>query len=159
EHDMLVEMSKEDLLTVCKHDSVSVPVNQDVVKYEHVMHLVSEVHGTLKENKTSFDALQACLPAGTLSGFPRKRAMQIINEIEKERRGFYGGGVGYVSFHGDINFAIAIRSLVIKGERAYLQTGAGIVKDSDPEAEYAETLHKAKSLTNLMSSIEEEVVS
>ncbi|HLS66977.1 MAG TPA: chorismate-binding protein [Pseudogracilibacillus sp.] len=158
EHDMLVQMSKEDLSTVCEKESVRVPVEKQVVTYEHVMHLASEVHGTLRANKTSIDALQACLPAGTLSGFPRERAMQIINDIEKERRGFYGGGVGYVSYNGDINFAIAIRSLVIKDKKAYLQTGAGIVKDSVPESEYAETIHKAKSLTNLIKKTKEEVV-
>lgn len=158
EHDMLVQMSKEDLFHVCDEKTVHVPVHKQVVKYEHVMHLVSEVHGMLRKDKTSLDALQVCLPAGTLSGFPRERAMQIINDIEKERRGFYGGGVGYISYNGDINFAIAIRSLVIKDKKAYLQTGAGIVKDSVPENEYAETIHKAKSLTNLMKETKEEVV-
>lgn len=149
EHDMLVELSKTDLSVVCKKESIHVPVYKDVVKYEHVMHIVSEVHGLLKENKTSMDALIACLPAGTVSGSPKERAMQIINEIETERRGFYAGGIGYISFNHDINLAIAIRSIVVKETKAYLQTGAGIVSDSSPLNEYLETLQKAKSLTNL----------
>ena len=149
EHDMLVELSKTDLSTVCKKESIHVPVYKDVVKYEHVMHIVSEVHGLLKESKTSMDALIACLPAGTVSGSPKERAMQIINEIETERRGVYAGGIGYISFNHDINLAIAIRSIVVKETKAYLQTGAGIVSDSSPLNEYLETLQKAKSLTNL----------
>jgi len=149
EHDMLVELSKADLANICSKASIQVPVYKDVVKYEHVMHIVSEVHGELKKDKTSMDALVACLPAGTVSGSPKVRAMQIINEMETERRGFYAGGIGYISFNHDINLAISIRSLVIKDKRAYLQTGAGIVADSVPEKEYLETLHKAKSLTNL----------
>lgn len=153
EHDMLVELSKTDLANICTKPSIQVPVYKDVVKYEHVMHIVSEVHGLLKKDKTSMDALIACLPAGTVSGSPKIRAMQIINEMETKRRGFYAGGIGYISFNHDINLAISIRSLVIKDKRAYLQTGAGIVADSIPEKEYLETLHKAKSLTNLNKTI------
>lgn len=149
EHNMLVDLSKADLKNVCDDKSIHVPVYKEVVKYEHVMHIVSEVHGTLKENNSSIDALIACLPAGTVSGSPKVRAMQIINEIETERRGFYAGGIGYITFNHDINLAISIRSIVVKEGRAYLQTGAGIVADSIPEYEYLETLHKAKSLTNL----------
>ncbi|HLQ94810.1 MAG TPA: anthranilate synthase component I [Pseudogracilibacillus sp.] len=149
EHNMLVDLSKEDFQNLCQADSIHVPVYQDVTRYEHVMHLVSEVHGTLKPNQSSMDALIACLPAGTVSGSPKTRAMQIINEIETAKRGFYAGGIGYISFNHDINFAIAIRSLVVKNQKAYLQVGAGIVEDSVPEKEYEETLHKAKSLTNL----------
>ena len=117
------------------------------------MHIVSEVHGTLKEGQSSFDALIACLPAGTVSGMPKQRAMQIINELETEKRGVYAGGIGYISFNHDINLAIAIRSLIVKDGNAYLQTGAGIVTDSIPEKEYEETLHKAKSLTNINGKI------
>src|SRR5690625_281313 len=149
EHDMLVDLSKADLEKICAAHSIDVPVNLEVVKYEHVMNIVSEVHGTLKENKSSIDALIACLPAGTVSGSPKVRAMQIINEIETEHRGFYAGGIGYITFNHDINLAISIRSLVIKDEIAHLQTGAGIVKDSIPEKEYEETLHKARSLMEL----------
>lgn len=149
EHHMLVQLSKTDLKEICEPSSIHVPVYKDVMKYEHVMHIVSEVHGTLKENCSSIDALIACLPAGTVSGSPKVRAMQIINEIEDERRGFYAGGIGYITFNHDVNLAISIRSLVVKDNYAYLQTGAGIVADSNPESEYMETLHKAKSLTNL----------
>lgn len=149
EHEMLVHASKEELLHICEKDSIDVPVYMDVVKYEHVMHIVSEVHGTLQDDKSSIDALIACLPAGTVSGSPKVRAMQLINEIETERRGFYAGGIGYITFNHDVNLAISIRSLVVKDGRAYLQTGAGIVADSVPETEFLETLHKAKSLTNL----------
>lgn len=149
EHEMLVELSKRDLEKVCELQSIHIPVLKDVVKYEHVMHIVSEVHGTLREDKSSFDALIACLPAGTVSGLPKERAMQIINELETEKRGVYAGGIGYISFNHDINLAIAIRSLIVKDGKAYLQTGAGIIDDSIPEKEYEETLQKAKSLTNI----------
>lgn len=149
EHEMLVERSIKDFTPICEPGSIHVPVHKQIVKYEHVMHIVSEVHGTLKEDCTSIDALVACLPAGTVSGSPKQRAMQIISEIEQKRRGVYAGGIGFISFEHDINLAIAIRSLVVKDGKAYLQTGAGIVADSVPEREYEETIHKAKSLTNL----------
>lgn len=149
EHKMLVDLSKRDLEAICPNETIDIPVYMDIVKYEHVMHIVSEVHGTLKEDMSSIDALIACLPAGTVSGSPKERAMQIINEIETVRRGVYAGGIGFISFAHDINLAIAIRSLVIKDGRAYAQTGAGIVADSVPEMEFYETLQKAKSLTNL----------
>lgn len=146
EHEMLVELSKQELRVTCKEHSIHVPVYMNVEKYEHVMHLVSEVHGELKTNFTSFDALFECLPAGTVSGSPKDRAMEIINELEETKRGFYGGGIGYISFNHDLNIALAIRSLVVKENKAFLQVGAGIVKDSIPENEYMETMNKAKSL-------------
>jgi len=149
EHEMLVALSQTDLEKLCVKNSITTPIYKQIEKYEHVMHIVSEVHGTLRDDVSSIDALIACLPAGTVSGSPRIRAMQIINEIEHIRRGFYAGGVGYITFNHDINLAIAIRSLVVKNNKAYLQTGAGIVAQSIPEKEYEETLHKAKSLTNL----------
>lgn len=149
EHEMLVELSKRDFYDICELNSIHVPVYMDVVKYEHVMHIVSEVHGTLKDGATSLDALVACLPAGTVSGSPKARAMQIINELETVKRGVYAGGIGFISFSHDINIAIAIRSLVIKDEKAYLQAGAGIVIDSVPKKEFEETLQKARSLTNM----------
>src|SRR5699024_8748461 len=149
EHEMLVELSKADLKNICDHTSIHVPIYKQIEKYEHVLHIVSEVHGVLKEKVSSLDALIACLPAGTVSGSPRERAMQIINTIEERKRGVYAGGIGYISFNHDINLAIAIRSLVIKDEKAYLQVGAGIVAPSIPEKEYEETLHKARSLTNI----------
>ncbi len=149
EHDMLVDLSKRDLSTICNNESITLPVYKQIERYQHVMHIVSEVHGTLLENKSSIDALIACLPAGTVSGAPKTRAMQIINEIETTKRGFYAGGVGYITYNHDVNLAISIRSLVIKNKMAHLQTGAGIVKDSIPEKEYEETLHKARSLMEL----------
>ena len=149
EHDMLVNLSKTDLSTICTEKSITLPVYKQIEKYQHVMHIVSEVQGTLLENKSSIDALIACLPAGTVSGAPKTRAMQIINDIEDTKRGFYAGGVGYITYNHDLNLAISIRSLVIKDKTAHLQTGAGIVKDSIPEKEYEETLHKARSLMEL----------
>lgn len=149
EHEMLVRLSKDDLAPICEGDSIDVPVYMDVVKYEHVMHIVSEVHGSLRKELSPFDALLACLPAGTVSGAPKERAMQVINGLEDTRRGVYAGGIGFVSFNRDINLAIAIRSLVMKDDKAYLQVGAGIVKDSVPEDEFAETLQKARSLMEM----------
>lgn len=149
EHEMLVQLSRDDLLPVCDVESIELPVYMDVVQYEHVMHIVSELHGVLRDGASSLDALLACLPAGTVSGAPKARAMQIINELESVRRGPYAGGIGFISFSHDINLAITIRSLVVKDERAYLQVGAGIVKDSVPESEFEETLHKARSLMDI----------
>lgn len=146
EHQMLVELSKQDLSRVCEVGSISTPTYMTVEKYQHVMHIVSEVHGKLKSKCTSIDALQACLPAGTVSGSPKGKAMQLINQLEEKRRGVYGGGIGYINFNHNLNMALAIRSLIIKNDTAYLQVGAGIVRDSIPEKEYEETLHKARSL-------------
>jgi anthranilate synthase component 1 len=146
EHRMLIELSKSDLRKICEANSIEVPTYMEVEKYQHVMHIVSEVKGKLKDNHTSFDALISCLPAGTVSGSPKIRAMQIINDLEEKKRGAYAGGIGYINFNHDINIALAIRSLVVKENYAYLQTGAGIVFDSTPKKEYEETMHKAKSL-------------
>src|SRR5690625_2120524 len=146
EHEMLVSLSKDDLRQICDPGSITVPTYMNVEMYQHVMHIVSEVHGVLKTDLTSLDALIASLPAGTVSGSPKVRAMQIINEIEDTKRGFYGGGIGYINFNHDLNMALSIRSLIIKDDYAYLQTGAGIVRDSIPEDEFHETLHKARSL-------------
>ncbi|MBP1948561.1 anthranilate synthase component I [Virgibacillus litoralis] len=146
EHRMLVDLSRNDLGRVCEINSISVPTYMTVEKYQHVMHMVSEVHGKLTSRFSSIDALISCLPAGTVSGAPKIRAMQIINDLETLKRGVYAGGVGYISFNYDMNIALTIRSLVVKNNYAYLQAGAGIVYDSDPETEYNETLHKARSL-------------
>ncbi|HLS60004.1 MAG TPA: anthranilate synthase component I [Virgibacillus sp.] len=146
EHEMLVSLSKDELTQICDPDSMTTPTYMNVEMYQHVMHIVSEVHGVLKPDQTSLDALIASLPAGTVSGSPKVRAMQIINELEDTKRGFYGGGIGYINFNHDLNMALAIRSLIIKADYAYLQTGAGIVHDSNPEDEFHETLHKARSL-------------
>ncbi|WP_174615624.1 anthranilate synthase component I [Virgibacillus ihumii] len=149
EHQMLVDLSRNDFERVCNKDTITVPAYMHVKKYEHVMHMVSEVHGELNPSHSSIDVLLACLPAGTVSGAPRTRAMQIINELENTRRGAYGGGIGYINFNHDLNFALAIRSLMINDNKAYLQAGAGIVLESDPEKEYYETMHKARSLMEI----------
>lgn len=149
EHEMLVKLSQDDLEHVCLEDSITIPVHKKVELFQHVMHIVSEVHGVLRSDLTSLDVLIASLPAGTVSGSPKHRAMQIINELETIKRGFYGGGVGYINFNHDLNLALAIRSLIIKDQTAYLQTGAGIVIDSDPETEYMETIYKAQSLVEI----------
>jgi len=146
EHKMLVDLSRNDLGKVCEIGSIELPTFMKVEKYQHVMHIVSEVKGQLRKDISSIDALVSCLPAGTVSGAPKIRAMQIINELEEKRRGAYGGGVGFINFQHDLNMALTIRSLIIKDKKAYLQAGAGIVYDSSPEKEYQETLHKAKSL-------------
>lgn len=146
EHEMLIERCKLDLANVCKSASITVPRYLYIQKYEHVVHIVSDVTATLKENYTSLDALLACLPAGTVSGSPKVKAMQLISELENKKRGVYGGGIGYINFNHDINFALAIRMLTIQRGTAYLQAGAGIVAQSVPEKEYEETMHKAKSI-------------
>src|SRR5690625_6050422 len=120
----------------------------NIEMYQQVMHIVSEFHGVLKTDLTSLDALIASLPAGTVSGSPKVRAMQIINEIEDTKRGFYGGGIGYINFNHDQNMALSIRSLIIKDDYAYLQTGAGIVRDSIPEDEF----HRSEEHTSELQS-------
>ncbi len=146
EHKMLVDLSRNDLGRVCRVGSISIPKYMTIERYQHVMHIVSEVQGTLLAGYSGLDALAATLPAGTVSGAPKIRAMQIINDLEKERRGVYAGAVGYLNMNGDVDLALAIRTMVIKDNKAYVQAGAGIVFDSDPAAEYQETLNKAKSL-------------
>ncbi|GIN88294.1 anthranilate synthase component I [Heyndrickxia sporothermodurans] len=146
EHKMLVDLSRNDLGRVCIPGSITVSKYMEVEKYQHVMHIVSEVQGSLKDEYSGLEALISCLPAGTVSGAPKIRAMQIINELEQRKRGVYAGAIGYINVNGDLDFALAIRTLVIKEGIAYLQAGAGIVHDSIPEQEYIETMNKAKSL-------------
>lgn len=146
EHRMLMDLGRNDFNKVAKPGTMTIPSYMQVEKYEHVMHIVSEVQCELRDDKSSIDALIACLPAGTVSGAPKVRALQLVNEIEGKRRGVYGGGIGYIGFNRNLNMALAIRSLVVKESIAYLQVGAGIVYDSDSESEYEETLHKARSL-------------
>lgn len=145
EHRMLLDLGRNDLGRVCEFGSVTIEKNMVVERYKHVMHLVSEVGGRLKNPHTSIDALIACLPAGTVSGAPKIRAMEVINELETVKRGIYSGAVGYFSGNGNMDFALAIRTMVIKDGYAYIQAGAGIVHDSIPEKEYEETLHKLKA--------------
>ena len=147
EHIMLLDLGRNDVGSVSQYDSVSIDEKMVIEKYSHVMHITSSVSGKLRSDKNAFDGLRACLPAGTLSGAPKVRAMEIIDELEQTRRGPYGGAVGYINFSGDINTCITIRTIVLKnGKDAYIQAGAGIVADSIPEMEYQETLNKAKGL-------------
>jgi anthranilate synthase component 1 len=146
EHVMLVDLARNDVGRVAEYGSVAVTKQFVVERYSHVMHISSEVVGRLASDKTSLDALRAGLPAGTLSGAPKVRAMEIIDEFEPHRRGPYGGAVGYIDFTGHMDTCIALRTIVMTGRTAYLQAGAGIVADSVPASEYEETLNKARGL-------------
>lgn len=146
EHIMLVDLGRNDLGRVAKIGTVKVNESFAIERYSHVMHIVSNVQCRLKEKMDCFEALKATFPAGTLSGAPKVRAMEIIDELEPTRRGIYGGAVGYIGFEGNLDAAIAIRTLVFKGGAAYLGVGAGIVADSDPEKEFEETMNKGKAL-------------
>ncbi|MDD5255475.1 MAG: anthranilate synthase component I family protein, partial [Candidatus Omnitrophica bacterium] len=152
EHLMLVDLGRNDLGRVCKPGQVRVGEFMKVEKYSHVMHLVSEVKGKLKETLDCFDALRACFPAGTVSGSPKIRAMEIVDELENTRRGPYAGCVGYFSFSQNMDTCITLRTIMIKGATAYVQAGAGIVADSVPEREYQETVNKAKALFEALTS-------
>ncbi len=151
EHLMLVDLARNDLGRVSEFDSIRVKHYARVERYSHVMHLVSDVTGKLKSGMNSFDLLKATFPAGTVSGAPKIRAMQIIDELEPEKRGAYAGCLGYFGFNGDMNMCITIRTLVMDGRKAYLQAGAGIVKDSGPAREYQETVNKAGAVLKAFS--------
>ena len=146
EHVMLVDLGRNDLGRVCEYHTVRVSEMMAVERYSHVMHIVSHVVGELREGQTPYDVIRACLPAGTLSGAPKIRAMEIIDELEPTRRGPYGGAVGYFSFSGSADTAITIRTLVVKDGIAYVQAGGGVVADSVPETEYEETVNKARAV-------------
>jgi len=152
EHIMLTDLARNDLGKVCQFGSVHVPEFMTVQKYSHVQHIVSRVAGKLRPEYDAFDMLKAIFPAGTVSGAPKKRAMEIIEELEPSRRGPYAGAVGYFSYNGNADFAITIRTLVADGNRAYIQAGAGIVADSEPEREWSETEHKAKALLHALKT-------
>lgn len=149
EHKMLVDLSRNDLGRVCEVHSIQLPKFMTIERFQHVMHIVSEVTGTLKDTYDGIDCLIATLPAGTVSGAPKIRAMQLINHYETVERGVYAGACGYINMNGDLDLALAIRTMVIKNQTAYVQAGAGIVYDSDPKSEYQETLNKAKSLVEV----------
>ena len=155
EHTMLVDLGRNDLGRVCETGSVKVEGFAHVERFSHVMHLVSNVRGTLAKDYDAFDLLRAVFPAGTLSGAPKVRAMELIAEYEKSPRGIYGGAAGYFSLTGDMDFAIVIRTLVQEGDRVTMRAGAGIVADSDPEREYDETIHKAKAVFEAVQFAEE----
>ncbi len=146
EHVMLVDLGRNDLGRVCEYGSVKVPKFEIIEYYSHVMHIVSSVTGKLRADKDAFDTLMACFPAGTVSGAPKVRAMEIIAELEPTRRGVYAGSVMYLDFSGNLNSCIAIRTMLVRGSKAYLQAGGGIVADSDPEREWDETMNKARAL-------------
>jgi anthranilate synthase component 1 len=146
EHLMLIDLSRNDSGRVSKTGTVEVTKQMFVERYSHVMHIASIVESDIREDKTSLDVLKSTLPVGTLSGAPKVRAMQIIDELEPEKRGVYGGAMGYLGWNGNMDMAIAIRTAVIKGDRLFVQAGAGIVADSVPESEWEETLNKAKAI-------------
>lgn len=145
EHIMLVDLGRNDLGRVCRFGSVKLNEFMRIERYSYVMHIVSEVQGRLRQNKDIYDVLRACFPAGTVTGSPKVRAMEIIDELENYRRGPYAGAVGYFSFSGNLDTCITIRTIIINRDTAYVQAGAGIVADSIPEREYQETLNKAKA--------------
>ncbi len=154
EHIMLVDLARNDVGRVSQTGTVKVTRLMGVDRYSHVMHLVSQVTGKLKSELTAFDAMRSCFPAGTLSGAPKIRAMEIIAEMEREQRGPYSGAVGYFSFSGNTDTALTIRTIVLKDGIAYVQAGGGIVADSEPEAEFEETLHKAGALLRAIDKAE-----
>ena len=154
EHVMLVDLGRNDLGRVCEYGSVHVPRYMTLERYSHVMHLVSVVEGTLAAGKDRLDALASCFPAGTVSGAPKVRAMEIIAELERDRRGVYAGAVGYLDFAGNLDCCITIRTVVMEGGRARVQARAGIVADSDPAAEYQETRDKARAVLRALELAE-----
>ena len=155
EHIMLVDLGRNDIGRVCEYGTVRVDKLMAVERYSHVMHIVSEVTGKLRKNKNSFDVLRACFPAGTVSGAPKIRAMEIIEELENVKRGPYAGAVGYFGYQGNMDMAINIRAILFKKGTAYVQAGAGIVADSVPEREYNETLNKGKAMMKAIEMAEE----
>ena len=159
EHVMLVDLARNDVGRVAQYGTVQLSDVMQVERYSHVMHITSNVTGRLREGMTALDALRAGLPAGTVSGAPKVRAMEIIDEIEKHRRGPYGGAVGYIDFTGNMDTCIALRTLVMQDQTISVQAGAGIVADSVPESEYHETLNKAKGLLRAIEAAETQIAS
>lgn len=151
EHIMLVDLGRNDLGRVCDYASVKVDKLLTVERYSHVMHLVSSLRGRLRKDVDCFDALMACFPAGTVSGAPKVRAMEIIEELEKSRRGIYAGGILYLDFAGNLDSCIALRTMVMKGGKAHVQAGGGIVADSTPEGEFQETVNKSRALLSALA--------
>jgi anthranilate synthase component 1 len=152
EHLMLIDLGRNDAGRVAKTGTVKVTDNMVIERYSHVMHIVSQVDGELADGLTSADAIRSSFPAGTLSGAPKIRAMEIINELEPVRRNVYAGAVGYINWHDDTDLAIAIRTAVIKDGVLHVQAGAGIVADSDPEKEWEETMNKGRALIAAVNS-------
>jgi anthranilate synthase component I len=157
EHVMLVDLGRNDVGRVARYGTVQLSDVMVIERYSHVMHITSNVTGQLQPGRDAFDALQACLPAGTVSGAPKVRAMQIIDELEPHRRGPYAGAVGHLDYHGNMDTCIALRTIVVQGNQAYVQAGAGIVADSQPASEYQETLNKAHGLLKAIEITEQRV--
>ncbi|HVO41776.1 MAG TPA: anthranilate synthase component I [Aggregatilineales bacterium] len=158
EHVMLVDLGRNDLGRVCEYGTVKVPQMMIIERFSHVMHIVSHVEGRLRKDLDAYDVLRASFPAGTLSGAPKIRAMQIIEELEGLRRGLYGGAIGYFSYDGSMDTCIAIRTLLMRGDTVYLQAGAGLVADSEPAREYQESLNKARALALAIEDAEQGIV-
>lgn len=156
EHDMLVDLARNDLGRISRYSSVHVVNYKKIQRYSRIMHITSEVEGTIREDKDAFDAIEALLPAGTLSGAPKIRACEIIEELEKEPRGIYGGAIGYIDFAGNMDVCIAIRMAVKKNGKAYVQAGGGIVADSIPEKEHEESGNKARAVIEAIIAASEE---
>jgi len=154
EHVMLVDLARNDLGRVCNFGSVRVKDLMIIERYSHVMHIVSQVEGILSPERTPYDLMRATFPAGTLSGAPKIRAMQIISELEQTSRGPYGGCVGYFSFNGNLDCCITIRTALLKDGKAYVQAGGGWVNDSTPEGEYQETINKAQAMLKAVALAE-----
>jgi anthranilate synthase component 1 len=152
---MLVDLGRNDVGRVCQYGTVKVSELMVVEKYSHVMHIVSNVKGRLKRNLDQYHLLRACFPAGTVSGAPKVRAMEIIEELESTARGPYAGALGYFSFSGNMDTCIIIRTIIVKDGFAYIQAGAGIVADSNPRREYQETMNKAQALIRAIEMAEE----
>jgi anthranilate synthase component 1 len=146
EHLMLVDLARNDIGRVCSYGSVKVPEFMIIERYSHVMHIVSQVEGRLAPERTAFDLMRATFPAGTVSGAPKIRAMQLIAEKERTQRGSYAGALGYFSYDGNLDSCITLRTALVKDNQVHIQAGAGIVADSVPEAEYQETINKASAL-------------
>ena len=154
EHVMLVDLARNDIGRVCEYGSVAVRDLMVIERYSHVMHIVSQVNGRLSPERSAFDLMRTTFPAGTLSGAPKVRAMQIISELEGTTRGPYGGCVGYFGFNGNADHCITIRTALVKDGIAYVQAGGGWVNDSDPEAEFDETINKSKAMRKAISLAE-----
>ena len=152
---MLVDLGRNDLGMISKFGTVEVEKYMSVEKYSHVMHIASTVRGQIRDDKDAFDAIEAILPAGTLSGAPKIRALQIINELENNKRGVYGGAIGYIDFTGNMDTCIAIRLAFKKNGKVFVRSGAGIVADSVPKKEYEECINKAKAVINAIAMSEE----
>jgi anthranilate synthase component 1 len=155
EHVMLVDLGRNDIGRVAKYGTVRVEQLMVIEKYSHVLHIVSDVKGDLRDDLDQFDVLRASFPAGTLTGAPKVRTMEIIDELETVRRGFYGGGIGYFSYSGDMDTAITIRTAMVKGDKIYLQAAGGVVADSDPTYEYRETAAKLRGMVTAVEWAED----